>query len=563
MATLSKKGRTKKSGGQRVSAVRLNLLFFFFLFLAATVVFRLYNVQILAYDHYQNLANRQHRYKKEIFPKRGDIFLQEKAGNLFTAATNRDLKTVFAVPLEINPEAVDKLSRELAEILELEENEIKEKLSKQDDPHEVLKRKLTDEEFEKVNKLQAEGIYFEDESWRFYPGGELAAHTIGFVSYPEEEAEGQYGIEREFDSILKGEAGFLEEEKDTFGRWISLGKKRLTPAQDGSGLVLTLDHAIQSRAQLALKNAVERHGADGGKIIISDPHTGKILALAAYPTFDANEYSKQEDINVFLNPLVSKEYECGSVFKAVTMAAGLDSGRVAPSTTYYDSGVVNEAGYEIMNSDEKSYGQQTMTEVIEKSLNTGVIFVERQMGQDIFLRYIKDFGFGEKTGVTLPGEIRGNISNLKSRRPIEFYTASFGQGITVTPLQLVMAYGAMANGGDLLKPEIIDYSIDPQGEKISTEIERVRTVLSLDSSKQISQMLESNVLNGHGKRAGVPGYRIAGKTGTAQMVDRELGKYVEGATVGSFAGFGPVENPTFAMLVVIDHPRDVEWAEST
>ena len=204
-----------------------------------------------------------------------------------------------------------------------------------------------------------------------------------------------------------------------------------------------------------------------------------------------------------------------------------------------------------------------MTEALEKSLNTGMIFAEKQMGHEIFLRYVKDFGFGAKTGVALPGEINGNISNLSSRRAIEFYTASFGQGITVTPIQLVMAYGAMANGGELLKPQIVDYSIDYLGGKSYSEKEVIRNVISSQSAQQVTRMLESNVVNGHGKRAGVPGYRIAGKTGTAQMSDKVRGGYIDGATVGSFAGYGPVDNPVFAMLVIIDRPQGVKWAEST
>ena len=341
MAIFSRSKNKTESSKDIFFSLRVNLAFLFFLILASFVFYRLYTLQVINYGYYRNLANKQHQYKKEIFPRRGDIFLQEKNGELFTAATDRDLKTVFAVPLEIAREEVDELSEKLAEILALDRATIKSKIAKENDPHEILKKRLSDEEVVRINELGAKGIYLEDESWRFYPGGDLAAHSLGFVSYPNDSAIGQYGIEREFNSSLSGKSGLLEEEKDTFGRWISLGKKNLTPAQDGSDLVLTIDHSIQFRAQLALKNAVERHGAASGKIVIIEPHTGKILALAAEPTFDPNEYSKVEDINIFLDPIVSKEYECGSVFKAVTMAAGLDSARITPDTVYYDSGAVS------------------------------------------------------------------------------------------------------------------------------------------------------------------------------------------------------------------------------
>jgi cell division protein FtsI/penicillin-binding protein 2 len=204
-----------------------------------------------------------------------------------------------------------------------------------------------------------------------------------------------------------------------------------------------------------------------------------------------------------------------------------------------------------------------MTEVIEESINTGVIYVEKKMGNKKFFDYVKKFGFGEETGIDLPGEATGNLSNLKTGRDIEYFTASFGQGITVTPIQLVTAYAAIANGGDVVRPSLVDYFINSKGEEEEVEREVLREAISRDAANKIGLMLESNVDNGHGKPAGVPGYRVAGKTGTAQIADKEKGGYMEDATIGSFAGFAPVDNPKFAMLVVIDNPKDVEWAEST
>ena len=285
--------------------------------------------------------------------------------------------------------------------------------------------------------------------------------------------------------------------------------------------------------------------------------------MAQEPSFDLNQFSSVEDASFYRNSLISDSYECGSVFKPFTMAAGLDSGKISPETTYYDSGSVVEAGFEIKNSDLKANGQQTMTNVIEKSLNTGVIFVEKQLGNDNFLRYVEKFGFGQLAEIDLPNEAKGNISNLKTNRNIEFFTAAFGQGITVTPLQLVTAYAAIANGGNLFYPQILEYRQTPQGEKISQKSRLRRKVISDQAARQVALMMESNVVNGHGKLAAVPGFRVAGKTGTAQIPDKEKGGYLEDATIGSFAGFAPVEDPRFAMLVVIDNPRDVQWAEST
>jgi len=320
---------------------------------------------------------------------------------------------------------------------------------------------------------------------------------------------------------------------------------------------------IQFKTELILESAVQRHGADGGRIIVMDPSTGNVLAMAGAPSFDLNNYSLVEDVNVFRNSNISDSYECGSVFKAISMAAGLDTGKINPDTTYIDTGNVQEAGYVIENSDGKAYGKQTMTQVIEKSLNTGVIFIEKKVGNEDFLQYIKNFGFGKETGIELSYEANGNISNLNTNRNIEYFTASFGQGITVTPIQLASAYVAIANGGNLLKPQIIDKIIPKNGEERQTKKEITRKVISKNTANQLALMLESNVENGHGKQAGVPGYKIGGKTGTAQIPDPDKGGYLENATVGTFAGFGPIDNPKFVILAIIDNPKDVEWAEST
>jgi cell division protein FtsI/penicillin-binding protein 2 len=540
---------------------RIYLVVFFIAIGFGLLFFRLYYLQVRAADFYQEMADGQHKSKEEILPRRGEIFLKEKDG-FFPVATSRDLATVFAVPKEVIKNDLGKTVPALAEILQLEHEEILQKLSKENDGYELLKRKLSDEEKNKIIEARIEGIHLINESWRFYPAKTLAAAVTGFVGYSKDKLEGMYGIEKFFEKRLRGSSGVLEQERDAGGRWISIGQRSLVPAKDGDGIALTLDRIIQFKTELILHNAVEHHKADGGKIIIMDPHEGKILAMAQEPTYDLNEYSKVEDGKVFHNSLISDSYECGSVFKAITMAIGLDSGKVDLDTTYTDTGQISEAGFTIENSDFKAYGKQTMTEIIEKSLNTGAIFVQQQVGNDRYLKYIKDFGFGKKTEIDLPNEVEGNISNLKTGRDIEFFTASFGQGITVTPLQLTNAYATFANGGRLLTPQIVD-KIYSNEKEIKITKKKERKIISKETANELSLMLESNVKNGHGKLAGVPGYRVAGKTGTAQIADKEKGGYIEGATVGSFAGFAPVENPKFVMLVVIDYPKDVEWAESS
>ena len=556
-------GRLKiimKSTKKYIPLPRLYIVLAVFILLTVVIFLRLFWLQIKQHNHYVALAEKQYKNKKKLLPQRGEIMLKNN-DNLFAAAVNREMPTVFVVPVEVKE--VDKVINELSGVLGVDKELVKKKVLKENDPYEVIKKKISQEEFDKLKERKLAGVHFENEKWRYYPGNEMAAQTIGFLGYNDKgESVGRYGVEQYFNDVLSGKKGSVEEDSDVAGRWIAFGKRLMNQAVDGSDLVLSLDQAIQFKAELALKNAIRKHGADGGKVVILDVPTGKILAMASVPTFNPNEYSKF-DVKTFRNPIVNDNYEPGSVFKIITMSAGLDAGRVSPNTTYVDTGEVTANGFTIKNSDKKAYGQQTMTEVIDKSLNTGVIFVERLLGHKLFRQYVQKFGFGEKTGITLPGEVSGNLSNLKHNRDVNYFTASFGQGISVTPLQLVMAYGAIANKGRLLKPIIVDTIINPGGKKTKTQTEMVRQVISEDSARQASLMLESNVLHGHGELAGVPGYRIAGKTGTAQIPDRVHGGYLEGATVGTFAGFAPVDNPKFAMVVIIDHPRDVEWAAGT
>ncbi len=554
-----RKKKKKISGKKYVSSVRIFIVIVAIVILIGTIFSRLYWLQVERHQYFSDIASRQYSHKKELLPRRGEIMFKER-DSLIPAAVNKDMPTIFIVPNEV----VDKerTVQRLSDILDLDVEVVRQKVFKENDPYEIIKKKTSKSECSKVKEEKLLGVYFQQERWRYYPGNGLASQTLGFLGYSDKGVVGRYGVEQQFDEILSGEKGFVEEDSDARGRWISIGKRIINPSMDGSKLVLSLNPTIQFKIETALANAVKKHGADGGKIIVIEPKTGKILAMAANPTFDSNKYSDTE-VSIFKNPIISDTYEPGSVFKIITMAAGLDSGRISPGTTYIDTGLVRVAGFDIKNSDEKAYGEQTMTEVIEKSLNTGVIFVEKILGNTLFSGYVNKFGFGEKTGIDLPGEVRGNVRNLKTKRDVNFYTASYGQGISVTPLQLAMSYGAIANEGILMKPSIVDMVKSASGLKKETEPVEVRQVVSKESAYQAALMLESNIQNGHGKLADVPGYRVGGKTGTAQIPDRENGGYVEGATIGTFAGFAPIDNPAFVMVVIIDHPRDTEWAAGT
>jgi cell division protein FtsI/penicillin-binding protein 2 len=547
---------------ERIFRNRINSLSFFVLILFGIIFFRLYTLQVKSYEYYKNLADKQHFSHSILESKRGEIYLSEESG-MVSVATNNELFNVYAIPDNITQEDAEILSYKLSEILGLEKDFIYTKLSKKNDVYERLKRKISEEEVLKIKDLDHKGVKIEEENSRYYPNKSLAAQVVGFEGFKEDKKKGLYGIEKQYNDLLTGKSGWLKQEKDAGSRWISIGERLINPAQNGSDLILSLNYPIQFKAELTLKNAVKKHRADGGRVVIMDPHTGDIVAMAQEPSFDLNEYSKVEDPSVYMNSNISSVYECGSIFKTFTMAAGLNEGVIKPDDTYIDTGSVNISGYTIKNSEEKVYGKSTMSEIIENSINTGVIHIEKKIGNSKFLEYVEKFGFGQETGVDLPGELSGNISNLKTNRDIEYYTASFGQGITVTPLQVATAYSVIANGGNLIKPRIIRARIDSNGTRKEVKEEKKEKVISQISANQTALMLGNNVVNGHGKPAAVPGYRVAGKTGTAQIADKEKGGYVEDATIGSFAGFAPIDNPKFVILVVIDNPKDVKWAEST
>lgn len=541
--------------------LRISVLVFFIFAITTAIFFRLYFLQVVSYPSFKALADEQHSVFKKLIPKRGEIFLKDRSG-LYPVVLNREIKMAYAVPKEI--EDADAAAQKIAEGLGMDRGELAAKFHQPDDMYEVIKHKLSEEEENKIKALNLKGIHLSDEMFRYYPAGELASHVLGFVGWKGNEFGGRYGLEAFLENKLRGQEGNLSQSRDTTGRWIALGGKEINYANDGDTFILTIDHIIQYETEKILKSAVEKYESDRGTIIVMEADTGKILALASYPNFNPNEYAQIENMEAFRNIAVSDAYEPGSVFKTITLASSIDSGKITPQTTYSDSGQVQEAGYVMKNSDYKAYGKQTMTQVLEKSLNTGAIYAEKQLGNRNFNDYVKRFGFGEPTGIDCFGEATGNINNLKNlKSDIQFFTASFGQGITVTPIQLISAYNVIANGGVLMKPQMIERIIHPNGTETEVKPEEKRRVISAQTAYQTGKMLESVVVNGHGKRAGVPGYIVGGKTGTAQVASTETKGYETGKTIGSFAGFAPVDNPKFTVLVRIDDPKNVQWAESS
>lgn len=569
----------------RLRALRLGFVVFF-----ALVGARLFVLQVVEATWYQALSEDQHALSEVLVPTRGSVYVKDYGDDTeYAVATNEPRAFVYADPRKITQPI--NVGWEIAKILQLdgwdtygvavESIKIDEadaqvsdeppeltatetliaRLSKTDDAWEPVARDVLQEDLDAIVALQVEGIYYFLEDARTYPEAEFGGHILGFLGHAEGSREGYYGLEGYFNEFLSGKAGSLYAQADAAGRWIGVSARNFTPATDGGDLLLTIDRTVQYMACGMLREGVARFAADGGALVILEPNTGRVLAMCGAPDFDPSDYGNVDDGRTYNNPAIFTAYEPGSIFKPITMAGAVDMEVVTPNTTFEDTGAVEVDEYTIRNSDLKAHGLVTMTEVLDESLNTGMVWIMRTMGRDKLQEYIKRFGFGTLTGIELATESAGTIASLDEDAESYAATASFGQGITVTPLQIAAAYATIANGGTLMKPYIVDEVRYPDGTVEARQPEKVRQVLSQKAATTVGAMLVSVVENGHGTRAGVPGYYIAGKTGTAQVAG--AGGYLDGVTNGSFAGFGPVGNPRFAMVVKLENPKTVEWAESS
>ncbi len=388
---------------------------------------------------------------------------------------------------------------------------------------------------------------------RYYPQKNSLSQVIGFLGG---EDIGQYGLEGYYEDVLKGEKKLQERERNP---WISFFSTKKTAPQDGLDLILSIDYNIQFQAEKLLKQAKENLNIEGGQIIVMDPNDGRIIAMANFPNFDPNKYFQEENFEIFKNSTTQKIFEPGSVFKPITIAAALDQGKITPQSTYIDKGTVTISGHTISNYDNRVYGETSMTGVLERSINTGAVFAESTLDHDVFVKYIEKFGFFEPTGIDLQEEAYSINKEFKKGYEINYATAAFGQGIEITPIQLITAYSAIANGGNLIKPHMVEKKRNKTNEISEVPIEIIKKgVISSKTASQLTAMLVSVTENGFGKKARVPGYYIAGKTGTAQISFASLGINKEGyskKTWQSFVGFGPAFSPQFVILVKLDNPE--------
>lgn len=525
---------------------RISVLVSIFLILTSILSARLYYLQIVKGRDYSAFARGIHFQAKDSQPPRGDIYFQDQAGEQrYLVATNRTSYFVYADPKEIE-DAQDTLGQ-LSDILEIDSEEhgsILIRLNNKESSYALIKRDIAEDEVNKINELNLRGIYIQSELTRVYPAEETGANVLGFLGFKEDARVGQYGIEEYYNDLLSGSKDY----KLFFGQ-----------NANAADLELTIDYGVQFIVEKKLKELFENLDADLASAVFMNPRTGEILAMAQYPTFNPNSYQDVKDINIFKNSLAQSVFELGSVFKPITMSAGIDAGVVTPQTVYNDTGSVRIGGYTVSNFDGKARGLQTMTEVLEQSLNTGAIFVQQQLGKKKFKDYVGVFQFDKLTGVDIIGEVAGNIQNIKiANRDIEYATASFGQGISFSPLRFLISIAAVANEGKIMRPFLVK-KITKNEEEIIIEPKVIAQPITALTASRVTAMMVSVVDNSFDRKMAVPGYSMAGKTGTAQIPNKDSSGYSD-QTIHSVVGFAPAYDPVFIGLIKVDNPHGIRFA---
>ncbi len=719
---------------------RIRFLTYFFVFLTTILVIRLFYLQVIKHDFYEQVAAKEHFGYLELPARRGEIFIKDYASHeLVRVATNSVLDLLYADPTLIenkklvaeritpiifdleeakkqdmervktdmaktktteernsirvlndeelfkkfSEDLLEKINQEkrqkillsnelkkgtlaainnlhltgiettenklfayppqildrtqvataLAPYLEMPDSEL-ENILKGLNRYIILKRKLKPETSAKIKELINQnkdknfiGLGLKEEYYRYYPEKTLAANILGFVTSA---GIGQYGIESKFNTQLQGKKGVFQTQKDSVGRQITVGESIIQPAVDGQDVVLTIDRSIQMTVEKKLAKAVADYRADNGQVIILEPKTGRIIAMANYPTFDPNSYSavfekdlinlKQEEIaalvpiqneentfwfyrnvltldrikifketsadgvvvykkykntfgaEAYQNKGIAQNYEPGSIFKIVTMASALDDGDVKTSTSFTDPGFLQldwnpstkKHDYEIRNVSAKCTGRVNMAWIIQNSCNTGIAQVAQKMGRNLFYNYILKFGFTERTEIEFDNESTGKLNPFEKWTDSEFATHAFGQGMTVTPLQMTVAYSVIANKGVLMQPHIVESINQKNGKTMVTGSASVQRVVSEQTANLVTAMLVNNVENGDSYgRMRLPRHYFGAKTGTAQTYRNGKALSGVGTTIATVLGFAPIDNPKFVVLAKLDHPRTVEWADAT
>jgi stage V sporulation protein D (sporulation-specific penicillin-binding protein) len=534
---------------------RYSFVFVVLVSLFVSVIGRLFYWQIAKAEMLSKLAESQYGGSVKIFPKRGEI----KTSDGFPIVANKVSYLLFANPMEIKDK--NQTIQMLSSFFDIDKASVSASLSS-NKFWVPVESGIDAKKKEEIEEMQIPGIGFEEHYPRFYPEASIAAHLIGFVGKDDQgQNKGYVGLEGFYDRLLSGTEGYSIELHDALGRPIISKRTLMSSGLDGGTLLLNLDRSIQFLIERKLKDSIEKYGASGGMIGIMNPQTGGIIAMASNPSFSPSEYWEYDE-SLYKNPFITNTYEPGSTLKPIIMASALDAGLVTPQTKCnICSGPVSVSGYELHTWNDKYYKNTNMIEVIQHSDNTGMVFVAKKLGVGKMIEYLTKFGMGKLTDIDLQGEIAPSLKPRSAWYEVDLATTGFGQGISVTPIELLTAFSVLANGGKMVQPRVVNALEDGKGRKIEIETKIKGTPISEKTAKIMTEILVNAVDKGEAKWTKLKGYRIAGKTGTASIPVK--GHYDPNSTIASFIGFAPADKPKFIMLVILEKPTSSIYAAET
>ncbi|SNB47811.1 penicillin-binding protein [Geobacter sp. DSM 9736] len=533
-----------KDGREKWARVRIRLVGGAFAFFFAITSARAFYLQVVQKDQFLKLAEKQHQKVVQLTPGRGGIYDRNNS----ELAVSIEMDSCFAEPRNMD-DAADAASR-LAPILGTSVDVLQRKLTGSKG-FVWLQRRLMPDQVQRIKQLGIDGIGFVKESKRFYPHSEMASHVIGFTGM---DPEGLEGIERKYDSVLLGSTGYMVTERDALGRDIALKNTVVKSASKGQSITLTLDKNIQYITEKELAKAVQSSRAVGGIAVVMEPSTGKVLAMANYPGFNPN--LSDRPLQHLRNKAIVDSFEPGSTFKVFLLAAALEEHIIGAHETFNCENGSYEIGGRVIHDTHK-YGTLSVSDILKYSSNIGSAKIGARLGAERLYNYLRSFGFGERSGIDLPGEVSGNLRNRNQWVPVDLATISFGQGVSATAVQLATAFSALANGGMLMKPYIVERISDSQGTVLQKFEPQVRRrVVSKETASRVAKMMEGvTAEGGTAISAAVEGYRVGGKTGTAQKVDPVTRGYSIDKRTASFIGFAPLSDPKLTIVVIVDEPK--------
>lgn len=538
---------------------RIRILIGVVICIGALVIFRLFSLQVINRTFYKEKAERQYVTPAGGVFDRGNIYFSNKDGTTVAAASVVNGFKVAIVPNQIvDPERTYEL---INRVLPIDHDEFMTKVAKKKDPYEEIADRVTEDKAPLITALELPGVTLYRDKWRVYPGGNLASKAIGFVSYKGDNLVGNYGLEEYYNSTLSRTSG---------GRYVNFFAEIFANVQSSifkntavnGDIITSIEPSVQAELEHEVAEVERVWGSDSVGGIVMDPYTGEIIAMAQVPGFDLNEYGKVKNVSIFSNPFAQNVYEMGSIVKPLVMAAALDTGAVTPMTSYNDSGNVTINGATLNNFDKKGRGHVNMQDVLNQSLNTGMIFVEQHLGKDKFKDYmVNKYKLGEKTGIDLPGEVNGRMGSLNGSNDINYAAASFGQGIATSPINIVRGFGILANGGTLVTPHIATAVIEGDGSVTPFEYPHSDPVLKPETISTIRNMLVHVVDDGYHK--GMEHYSVAAKTGTAQIAKSDGTGYYTDRNLHSLIGFFPASKPRYVVYFFNVYPKGALFAIQT